>query len=154
MNWLVVGAGFTGATAARRLAEEFNCRVSVIDRRQHLCGNAYDFRSESGALIHSYGPHIFHTNSPRVVQFLSRFTGWRKYVHRVQASVDGKLVPLPFGFRAIDILLEPAAAKRSKAALSERYGLGARIPVLKLRDSEDPLLRHLAEFVLEKIFRG
>lgn len=153
-EWLVVGAGFTGATVARRLAEECGKRVLLIDRRAHLAGNAYDERDENGILVHRYGPHIFHSNSTRVVQFLSRFTAWRHYEHRVQALIEGRFVPLPFGLRAIDIVFPAARATNLKAKLIEVHGMGATIPVLKLVESPEADLRDLGEFVLEKVFRG
>jgi UDP-galactopyranose mutase len=153
-HWIVVGAGFTGATAARQLAECCGLTVLVIDRRSHLAGNAYDFRDETGALIHQYGPHIFHTNSRRVVDFLSRFTNWREYRHRVMALVDGHFVPLPFGFCAIDKLFDTSFAARIKSKLIRTYGFRSRVPVLKLTCSRDTELYDLGQFVLEKIFRG
>ena len=153
-DWLVVGAGFTGATAARRLAEECGRKVLLIDRRAHLAGNAYDVRDEKGMLMHRYGPHIFNSNSARVVEFLSRFTGWRHYEHRVQALIDGRFVPLPFGFKAIDALFPAARAASLKARLIEFHGIGAAIPVLKLIQSPQSDLKDLAEFVMEKVFRG
>jgi UDP-galactopyranose mutase len=153
-QWIVVGAGFTGATAARQLAERCGLAVLVIDRRSHLAGNAYDFRDETGALIQQYGPHIFHTNSRRVVDFLSRFTNWRTYRHRVMALVDGQFVPLPFGFRAIDQLFDTSSAARLKSKLIRSYGLGSRVPVFKLANTTDADLYELGQFVLEKVFRG
>jgi UDP-galactopyranose mutase len=153
-EWLVVGAGFTGATVARRLAEECGKKVLLIDGRAHLAGNAYDTRDRNGNLIHRYGPHIFHSNSPRVVAFLSRFTAWRPYEHRVQALIDGRFVPLPFGFKAIDELFPVARAAGLKSKLIEIHGSGATIPVLRLLESLQPDLRELGEYVLEKVFRG
>ncbi|WP_431201931.1 UDP-galactopyranose mutase [Bradyrhizobium betae] len=152
-EWLVVGAGFTGATVARRLAEDFDVKVLLIDQRPHLAGNAYDSREPTGELVHRYGPHIFHTNSPAVFGFLSRFTSWRSYQHRVGAMIDGTLVPLPFGFGAIDTLL-PERAERLKNALSETYGIDARVPIGRLATSSDRQLQELAEFILENVFRN
>src|SRR5436190_21314598 len=92
---LVVGAGYAGAIMAERLASECGHRVLVIDRRDHIAGNAYDYVDEHGVLVHAYGPHIFHTNSEKVVDYLSRFTDWSPYEHRVVAQVDGQLLPMP-----------------------------------------------------------
>ena len=92
---LVVGAGFAGSVSARRLAEEHGLRVLVIDRREHIGGNAYDTVDEHGVLVHRYGPHIFHTNAEQVVDYLSRFTDWRPYEHRVVAERRRPLLPMP-----------------------------------------------------------
>src|SRR3954470_9723503 len=103
-DFLVVGAGFAGATIAERLARVAGQRVLVIDRRDHIAGNAYDYVDQHGVLVHKYGPHIFHTNSEKVVDYLSQFTDWRPYEHRVLASVDGRLVPMPINRTTINTL--------------------------------------------------
>src|SRR2546423_5391728 len=92
---LVVGAGYAGSVVAERMAAAGQRRILVIDRRDHIAGNAYDYYDEHGVQVHRYGPHIFHTNSQKVVEYLSRFTDWRPYEHRVVASVDGSLLPMP-----------------------------------------------------------
>lgn len=153
VDWLVVGAGFTGASTARILAEEHGQRVLVIDRRAHVAGNAFDQQEENGILVHRFGPHIFHTNSQRVWDFLSRFTKWRSYEHHVRALINGEFIPIPFGFAAIDMLFGKRAFAL-KAKLIENYGSDARVPILKLRKARDPVIRDLAEFVYEKVFRG
>src|SRR5512132_3550501 len=94
-DYLIVGAGFAGSVLAERLANVLDKRVLIIDRRPHIGGNAYDCYDEAGVLIHKYGPHIFHTNSRDVFDYLSRFTEWRPYQHRVRACVDGQLLPIP-----------------------------------------------------------
>src|SRR4051795_7519371 len=104
---LVVGAGYAGSVMAERLATQAGMRVLVIDRRPHIGGNAYDEYDQHGVLIHRYGPHIFHTNADKVVQYLSQFTEWLPYEHRVLAVVDGKLLPMPI----------------NRATLNELYGL-------------------------------
>jgi UDP-galactopyranose mutase len=103
-DWLVVGAGFSGSVLAERLASEHGAKVLVIDRRPHIGGNAYDRLDEAGILIHQYGPHIFHTNSDRIFDYLSRFTEWRPYEHRVLAEVDGQLVPIPINRTTVNRL--------------------------------------------------
>ncbi|MDX6552360.1 MAG: UDP-galactopyranose mutase [Gaiellales bacterium] len=103
-DYLVVGAGFAGSIAAERLAREGAQRVMVVDRRAHIGGNAYDEHDEHGILVHRYGPHIFHTNAADVFEYLSRFTKWRPYEHRVLASVDGRLVPMPINLDTINSL--------------------------------------------------
>ena len=94
-DWLIVGAGFAGSVLAERLASKMGNRVLVVDRRNHIAGNAYDRYDAAGLLIHEYGPHIFHTNSSMVSDYLSNFTDWHPYEHRVLGRVDGQLVPIP-----------------------------------------------------------
>jgi UDP-galactopyranose mutase len=94
-NTLIVGAGFAGSIMAERLATQCAQRVLVIDRRDHIAGNAYDYTDEHGVICHRYGPHIFHTQSEKVVDYLSQFTEWRPYEHRVLAEVEGQLLPMP-----------------------------------------------------------
>src|SRR5687767_14801059 len=101
---LVVGAGYAGSILARELAERRGQQVLVIDRRDHIAGNAYDYVDEAGVRVHRYGPHIFHTNSWKVVEYLSRFTEWRPYEHRVLARVDGQLLPIPINRTTINLL--------------------------------------------------
>jgi UDP-galactopyranose mutase len=98
---LVVGAGFAGCVAAERLASAGR-KVLVIDRRPHIGGNAYDEYDDHGVLVHRYGPHIFHTNDPAVFEYLSRFTEWRPYEHRVLSFVNGKLLPFPININTIN----------------------------------------------------
>src|SRR5918993_1911362 len=101
-DYLIVGAGFAGAVAAERLAAGFGKRVLIVDKRPHIGGNAYDEYDDHGLLIHKYGPHIFHTNSRDVFEYLSRFTAWRPYQHRVLASVDGQLLPIPTNLNTVN----------------------------------------------------
>src|SRR5215213_7186013 len=103
-DWLVVGAGFSGAVVAERLATQMGARVLVIDRRDHVAGNAYDHVDETGVLVHRYGPHIFHTNSESIFQYLSEFTRWRPYEHRVLARVREQLVPIPINRTTVNSL--------------------------------------------------
>ena len=103
-DYLIVGAGFAGSVLAERLASQLNQKVMLLDKRNHIGGNAYDLYNEDGILIHQYGPHIFHTNSPEVFEYLSRFTEWRPYQHKVLASVDGQHVPMPINLDTINKL--------------------------------------------------
>ena len=154
LPWLIVGAGFTGAVAARLLAEQGDADVLVVDRRDHIAGNAFDARNAAGVTVHRYGPHIFHTNSDKVFALLSRFTGWRAYEHRVEAQIGDRLVPLPFGIPAIEALFAPDEAAALIAALSGRVGAEARVPILKLRQEGDPALARLADFIDANVFEG
>src|SRR3979411_2913522 len=101
-DYLIVGAGFAGSVVAAQMAPNFGKRVMLIDRREHVGGNAYDHYNEAGILVHKYGPHIFHTNSLDVYEYLSQFTEWRPYEHRVRASVDGQLVPIPINLDTVN----------------------------------------------------
>lgn len=153
VDYLIVGAGFTGATLAERLAAAGK-RVLVVDRRNHIGGNAYDEMDPHGVLVHRYGPHIFHTNSKKVFDYLSRFTEWRPYYHRVRAVVEGKEVPLPFSLATLRALFSPRLADRLEEKLIARFGYGARVPILRLREEEDPDLRFLADYVYKNVFEG
>jgi UDP-galactopyranose mutase len=150
--WIIVGAGFTGATIAERIATELDQQVLVIDRRDHVGGNAYDYTGDYGILIHRYGPHIFHTNSDRVWTYLSRFTRWRPYEHRVLGSIDGQLAPIPFNLDSLDILFPQAEAKRLARLLADTYGLERKVPILRMREADDAALRGLADYIYEKVF--
>jgi UDP-galactopyranose mutase len=152
-DWLIVGAGFTGAVLAERIASELDQSVLVIERRNHIGGNAYDSR-EDALLVHRYGPHIFHTNSTRVWEYLSRFTEWRPYFHHVLGIVDGKHVPVPFNLNSILALFPPRMADRLCETLVQRYGFGQKVPILKLRAEQEPDLRFLADYVYSKVFEG
>ena len=103
-DYLIIGAGFAGSVLAERLARGSGKTVLVVDRRNHIGGNAYDEYDDAGILVHRYGPHIFHTNSREVFEYLSSFTDWRSYEHRVRASVDGQLVPMPINLDTINQL--------------------------------------------------
>src|SRR5678809_1556235 len=103
-DYLIVGAGFAGSVLAERLANGSGKRVLICDKRPHIGGNAYDFYNDDGILIHKYGPHIFHTNSAEVFEYLSRFTEWRGYQHRVLAAVDGMRVPIPINLDTVNRL--------------------------------------------------
>src|SRR5690348_10720492 len=103
-DYLIVGAGFAGSVLAERLARALGLRVLLVDKRRHIGGNAYDRYDDAGVLIHPYGPHIFHTNSEDIFEYLSKFTEWRPYQHRVLASVDGQLVPMPINLDTINKL--------------------------------------------------
>lgn len=149
-DWLVVGAGFAGSVLAERLASQRNESVLVIDRRPHVAGNAYDHRDAAGVMIHRYGPHIFHTNSDKVVEYLSRFTGWRDYEHRVLALVDGHLLPIPINLDTINRLyglsLDSAGMAAFLAARAERID--------RIETAEDVVVATIGRELYGKFFRG
>lgn len=154
VDWLIVGAGFTGAILAERIASQLGQKVLVVEQRDHIAGNAFDYYDEHGVLVHKYGPHIFHTNSRKVWDYLSQFTEWRPYYHRVLASVEGKLVPVPFNLNSLYALFPPKYAERLEDKLICTYGFGVKIPILKMKEAEDGELRFLADYIYKNVFYG
>ncbi len=155
-NVLVAGAGYAGAVAARALADRGK-RVLVLERRPHIGGNAYDRLDGAGVLIHQYGPHIFHTNDRRVFDWLSRFTRWRDYEHRVVADLpDGKggrmTFPVPFNLTSLETAYGPERGRALGDKLMAAYGAERKVTILELRQSEDPEIRQVADYVYEHVF--
>ena len=148
-DYLVVGAGFSGSVTAERLAAA-GARVCLSDRRPHIGGNAYDHFDDHGILVHQYGPHIFHTNSERVYQYLSRFTAWRRYEHRVLAQVDGKLVPFPINVDTVNALYGLARTEHDIAAF---YAAAAE-QVDKVRSFEDAVVSQIGRGLYDKLIRN
>jgi len=153
-EYLVVGAGFSGCILAERIATNLKKNVLVIDKRDHIAGNAYDFYDDHRILVHKYGPHIFHTNSKIVWDYLQSFAVWRKYEHKVLAEVEGKKVPIPFNLNSIDCLFPKEKAKYLKFLLIKEFGLNKKIPILKLCESKNLEVRKLSDFIFDKIFLG
>ncbi len=149
-DYLVVGAGFSGSVIAERIATQLGKKVLVVDKRNHIGGNAYDHYDNSGVLVHKYGPHIFHTNSREVFEYLSKFTEWRSYEHRVLASVDGQLVPIPINLDTINKLyglnLTSFQVEEFLASVAE--------PKEYIRTSEDVVVSKVGRELYEKFFRN
>ncbi len=150
-DWLVVGAGFAGSVIAERLARKRGDKVLIVDRRPHIGGNAYDQYDQAGLLIHQYGPHIFHTNSQMIVDYLSEFTAWRPYEHRVLAHVDGQLLPIPINRTTINRLYGLALSSEDDV---ERFLAERAEPIDPVRTSEDVVLARVGRDLYEKFFRG
>jgi UDP-galactopyranose mutase len=150
-DWLVVGAGFSGAVLAERLASQSGARVLVIDRRDHVAGNAYDHLDEAGLLVHRYGPHIFHTNSEQIFEYLSQFTQWRPYEHRVLARVRGELVPIPINRTTVNRLF--GVELRTDEEVADFYAQRAE-PSGAPRTSEDVVVGTVGRELYELFFRG
>jgi UDP-galactopyranose mutase len=150
-DYLIVGAGFAGSVLAERLASQHGARVLLIDRRPHIGGNAYDEPNEAGILYHKYGPHIFHTNSDQVVDYLSQFTEWRPYEHRVRARVRGKLVPIPINRTTLNELFDLDLQTDQQAA---DYLASRAEPVGEIRTSEDVVINAVGQELYELFFRG
>jgi UDP-galactopyranose mutase len=151
-DFVVAGAGLAGSVCAERLANRYGKRVLVVEKRGHVGGNAWDYRDAHGILVHGFGPHIFHTRSDVVWDYLSLFTAWTFYEHRVLASIKGTLVPLPFNLAGIHSLFPPARAARLEAKLVGTCGSGGRITIRDLLKHPDEDLRELAAFVHENVF--
>lgn len=149
-DWLIVGAGFAGSVLAERIASERGDTVLLIDKRPHIAGNAYDHLDAAGILVHKYGPHIFHTNAQSVVDYLSRFTEWRPYSHRVLAAVQGKLVPIPINRTTINTLY---GLDLSSEQLSTWFKERAE-PVETIRTAEDVVVSAVGRELYETFFRG
>lgn len=149
---IVVGSGIAGCTVARQLAEKGNRRVLVIEKRNHIGGNCYDCLEEHGILIHLYGPHIFHTSMEDVYEFLSRFTTWKHFEHRVVAKVQDQLLPVPFNLNTLHMVYEPQKAAKLEKKLIDTYGEGSKVPIMELQKSEDEDIQGIASFVYQNIF--
>jgi UDP-galactopyranose mutase len=150
-DYLIVGAGFAGAVVAERMAGQYNKKVLVVDRREHIAGNAYDHYNEHGILVHRYGPHIFHTNSEHVFDYLSQFTAWRGYEHRVLASVDGKLVPIPINRETVNQLYDLDLTTERQV---EEFFASKAEPRSSIRTSEDVVVSKVGRDLYEKLFRN
>ena len=149
-DYLVVGAGFAGATIAERLAAHGNKKVLICEKRPHIGGNAYDHYDDAGILVHKYGPHIFHTNSRVVYEYLSRFTEWRPYQHRVLACVDGQLLPVPINLNTVNGLY---GTNYTSFQLEEFFARVAE-PVAQVKTSEDVIVGKVGRELYEKFFRN
>lgn len=149
-DYLIVGAGFSGATLAERLASQAGKKILIIDKRTHIGGNAYDCYDDAGILIHKYGPHIFHTNSKLVFDYLSKFTKWRAYQHRVLASVDGQLVPMPINLDTINQLY----GLKLNSMEFEQFLASVAEPRPEIKTSEDVVVSKVGRELYEKFFKG
>lgn len=149
-DYLIVGAGFAGAVVAAQMARTFGRKVMLVDRRNHIGGNAFDHYDQAGILVHKYGPHIFHTNSRDVFEYLSKFTEWRAYEHRVLASIDGKLVPVPINLDTVNRIyglnLETEELEKYLESVAEKPPT--------IRTSEDVVVSRVGRDLYEKLFRG
>lgn len=149
-DYLIVGAGFAGSVIAERLASQAGKKVLIIDKRDHIAGNAYDYYNEDGILIHKYGPHIFHTNSKEVFEYLGQFTQWRPYEHKVLASVDGQLVPIPINLNTINQLY----GLNLNSSQVEDFFASKAEKISRIQTSEDVVVSKVGRELYEKFFRG
>ena len=151
-DYVIVGAGLSGTIIANKLAENKNNSILIIEKRNHIAGNCYDFKDNNGIIIHKYGPHCFHTNNENVWKYLSLFTEWTEYKHKVLAKINDKLIPVPFNLTSIrkcfdnaDLLIEKLIAK---------YNYNTKIPILDLLKENDEHLKMLADFIYQNVFLG
>ncbi|EGW36890.1 UDP-galactopyranose mutase [Desulfosporosinus sp. OT] len=149
---LVVGCGMAGTVIARELAERAGKKILILEKHDHIGGNACDFMDENGILVHRYGPHIFHTNCKRVFDYLSRFTQWRDYSHEVVGNIYGQLLPIPFNLNSLHLAFEPNKAEHIEQKLIDIYGFGSKVPILELRRQPDAELAQIADFIYDNIF--
>ena len=149
---IIVGAGFSGATMARKIAEDLDEKVIVIDAKNHIAGNAYDYRDKNGIMIHQYGSHIFHTNSEDVWSFMHRFTDFNTYMHKVIAIIDGIETTIPFNLRTIYNVFPQKMAERMEGKLLQKFSYNTKVPILEFQKQNDADLKFFANYVYEKVF--
>jgi len=149
-DYIIVGAGFAGCVLAERMAAGANKKVLILDKRNHIGGNAYDHYDEAGILVHKYGPHIFHTNSKEVYNYLSNFTKWRNYQHQVLANVDGQLFPIPINLNTINSMYGlNLSSDEVTGFLKDRSEKKSQILT-----SEDVVVSNVGRELYEKFFKG
>lgn len=149
---IVVGAGFSGATIANLIATELNEKVILIDKKNHLAGNSFDYRDENGIMVHKYGSHIFHTEDENVWQFLNKFTTFNNYSHQVLGFIDGAEIHIPFNFNSLYQVFNKEKADKLEKKLLDKFGFGTKVSILEFQNQDDEDLKALAQYVYEKIF--
>lgn len=149
---LVVGAGFSGATIANLLADKAGEKVLIIDKREHVAGNCYDYRDKNGIMIHAYGSHIFHTNSENVWNYLKQFTDFNTYMHKVTGILDGIETHIPFNFNTLYDVFPKSYAELLEHKLLDNFNINTKVPILEFQSQDDDDLKYLANYVYEKIF--
>ena len=148
---LIVGCGLSGAVIARLLAD-IGEKVLVIDRKNHIAGNIYDYKDETGIYIHKYGSHIFHTNNEKVWEFLNRFTSFNTYMHKVVALIDGIETTIPFNINTLYDVFPKSLAKRLEEKLLNKFEYNTKVPILEFQKQDDKDLKFLANYIYEKVF--
>ena len=152
---VIIGCGLSGAVLAERIATTLQEEVLVIDRRDHIGGNVFDFKDlETNITVHRYGPHVFHTNHKEVWDYLSRFTSWYRFMYRVKAVIDGQEVGIPFNLDSLYQVFPEKMAVCLEKKLLNRFGFNRKVPILELRKTQDKDLEFLAGYVYEKMFLG
>lgn len=147
---LIVGCGISGAALARLLAERGE-QVTIIDSKNHIAGNIYDYYQD-GICVHKYGTHIFHTSNKHVWDFISRFCQWYPYQHKVLGLIDGQYVPIPFNLNSLHAVFPESLANKIEQKLLDNFGLNVKVPILELRKKDDKDLQFLAQYIYDKVF--
>ncbi|KYO66931.1 UDP-galactopyranose mutase [Thermovenabulum gondwanense] len=153
-NYIIIGSGFAGSVIAERIANVLNQNVLIIEKRNHIGGNCYDYKDENNIIIHKYGPHLFHTDYKEVFNYLSNFTDWQLFQHKVLAFIDGKKVPIPFNLSSLYEVFPKTLAEKLEIKLLGRYNYNSKVPILDLLKEEDQDLRFLANYIYEKVFKN
>jgi UDP-galactopyranose mutase len=148
---VIVGAGLAGSVMAERLTHSGK-RVLIIEKREHIGGNCFDSMDTNGVLVHRYGPHLFHTDSKRVWEYLSKFTKWHNYHHEVEAFIDGSYVPIPFNLNSLYKLFSKQKAQQIESTLLSKFEYGSKVTILELKNSDEKELEFIANFIYEKVF--
>ena len=148
---IVVGAGFAGCVIARELAEKGK-KVLILEKREQIGGNMYEYVDNNGIPIHKYGPHIFHTNSKKVFDYLKKFSEWFKYEHKVLGNIQNKLVPIPFNFTSLEMLFSEEKAKKIEEKLLSKYEKNSKISILDLINDTDSEINEFGKYVYENVF--
>jgi UDP-galactopyranose mutase len=151
-DYIIAGSGLAGSVVAERIATVLNKKVLVVEKKNHIGGNVYDYYDEQQVLVHKYGPHIFHTNLKQVWDYLSQFTKWNVYHHTVLGEIDGKQVPIPFNINTMYEVFPKIVAERLEEKLINIFGYNVKVPILNLMESNDSDLKFLSDYIYEKIF--
>ena len=151
-DYIIIGAGYAGAVMAERIATQLDKKVLIIEKRNHIAGNCYDYTDENSITRHQYGPHLFHTENREVFQYLSQFTTWDIYNHKVVAVINGREVPIPFNINTLYEVFPDSLARKLEDKLLQEFDYNSKVPILELKKSEDKDMQFLADFVYEKIF--
>ena len=151
-DYIIVGCGLAGIIMAEKIATQLNKKVLIIEQRNHIGGNCYDYYDENGILVHKYGPHIFHTNYKEVYDYLSKFTDWHIYQFQSRVVIDGKMTNLPFNLNTMKALFDENLYNRISEKLIDYFGYDSVVPILKLREIDDKELKWLADYIYEKVY--
>lgn len=151
-DYVIIGAGLAGCIIAERIANILGKKVLIIEKRNHVGGNCYDYYNKEGILVHKYGPHIFHTNLKYVWDYLSNFTEWNDYEHEVLGLIDGKKVPIPFNLNSLYSFFPKTQAKDLEKKMVKKFGLDVKIPILDLNSVDDEELKDLSDFIYKKVY--
>lgn len=151
-DYIIIGAGLSGSVIAERIASTLDKAVLIIEKREHIGGNCYDYKDDNGIIIHKYGPHLFHTDNKKVWDYLSAFTEWEYFILHVQAYIAGKTVTLPFNFNTIEQLFPKDIAKRFIEKLTTAYALNSKIPIIDLKKNKDKVLSFLSDYIYNNVF--